>query len=94
MKNIIIEPLVTEKTASLINNHNQYVFKVQKECNKIEIKKIIQEIYKVDVTRVNIVKRKGKARKRRQISGTTKARIKAIISLKEGQKIEDIIKLF
>ena len=57
-RDIIIRPVVTEKSIGLMEN-NKYVFKVALSANKIEIKKAVEEIFKVKVVDVNTVRVKG-----------------------------------
>ena len=52
-KNIIRRPVITEKATWLKENENKYVFEIEKKCNKIEIKKAIEEIFKAKVIKVN-----------------------------------------
>lgn len=84
---ILRTPHVTEKATDLTKK-NQYVFKVFPQANKTEIKRVINELYGVDVLDVKIVKVPAKKRRLGRISGWRKAYKKAIVRLKEGQKIE------
>ena len=92
MKNIhlydkILSPLVTEKSTNL-SEQNKIVFKVPAGANKINLKKNIEKIFKVNVTKINIVNKQN----RKKISRGRKVRIpgykKAIITLKKGQNID------
>ena len=80
-------PHVTEKAGDL-TQRNQYVFKIWPRANKIEIKKAIQDIYGVDVLNVRIIKIPKKARRLGRQKGWREGYKKAIIKIKEGQKIE------
>ncbi|HUW71573.1 MAG TPA: 50S ribosomal protein L23 [Candidatus Humimicrobiaceae bacterium] len=84
---ILKTPQVTEKSTDLAKE-NQYVFKVFPKTNKSEIKKAVSELYGVDVLDVKIIKVPAKKRRLGRISGWRKGYKKAIIRLKEGQKIE------
>ncbi|MBI5079086.1 50S ribosomal protein L23 [Candidatus Wolfebacteria bacterium] len=66
----------------------KYIFIVEKKANKPEIKKAIESIYKVNVVGVNIVNVKGKTKRLGKSLGKTSAYKKAIITLKNGQKID------
>lgn len=79
--------LQTEKSTSMIEL-NKYTFAVANEANKIEIKKAIEEIYKVKVLNVNTLKMHGKKRRVRYVLGKKPDWKKAVVTLKEGQKIE------
>ena len=86
-RDIIIRPVVTEKSVSLME-HNKYVFKVALSTNKIEIKKAIEEIFKVKVVGVNTVRVKGKVKRMGRSEGRTSDYKKAIVQLAEGDSIE------
>ena len=84
---ILISPRITEK-ATAISQKNQYVFKVFPKANKTEIKKAIEDLYKVEVLDVKIINVPAKRRRLGRISGWKKGYKKAIVKIKEGQKIE------
>lgn len=86
-RDIIIKPVVTEKSIGLMEN-NKYVFKVALSANKIEIKKAIEEIFKVKVVDVNTVRVKGKEKRMGRSVGKTSDYKKAIVQLAEGDSIE------
>lgn len=86
-RDIIIKPVVTEKSIGLMEN-NKYVFKVALSANKIEIKKAIEEIFKVKVVDVNTVRVKGKEKRMGRSVGRTSDYKKAIVQLAEGDSIE------
>jgi len=84
---VLKTPHVTEKAAALFEK-NQYVFKVWPRTNKTEIGKAIEDIYGVDVLSVRIIKVPRKQRRLGKVQGWRKGYKKAIIKIKEGQKIE------
>lgn len=84
---ILYTPHVTEKATDLVEK-NQYVFKVQPRANKVEIKKAIEDLYGVEVISVKIIKVPRKRRRLGRITGWRKGYKKAIVRIKEGQKIE------
>jgi large subunit ribosomal protein L23 len=84
---ILIKPLITEKATNL-SSENKYVFEVRGKANKLEIKKAIKNVYGVEPINVNIVNVSGKSVRFGRTSGRTKDRKKAIVTLKEGDKIE------
>lgn len=83
LKNI----LRTEKGTELLRA-NKYIFCVSPGANKIEIKKAVEEIYNVKVLKVNTLNMPGKWRRLRYKRGRTPDWKKAIVTLKEGDKIE------
>jgi len=84
---ILIRPMISEK-GTYLAGQNKYLFEVAGTANKIEIKKAIKAVYGVDPVAVNVVNMPGKIVSYRRISGRTKARKKAIITLAKGQSIE------
>ena len=84
---VLKTPQVTEKATDLVKK-NQYVFKVWPRANKVEIKKAIENLYGVDVLDVKIIRVPAKRRRLGRIRGWRKGYKKAIVKIKEGQKIE------
>jgi large subunit ribosomal protein L23 len=84
---VLRRPIITEKSTFLGDN-GQYVFEVAKDANKIEIKRAVEQIFKVDVRAVNIIRLPGKMRTMGRSRGMTSPRKKAVVTLKEGQRIE------
>jgi large subunit ribosomal protein L23 len=87
---VLKSPHITEKVTNL-NRMNQYAFKVYPNVNKTEIKKAIEELYNVDVLSVKIIRVPAKKRTMKRISGWRSGYKKAIIKIREGQKIEGLI---
>lgn len=92
MKQILIRPVVTEKSTALQEDIQQYVFVVNKDANKIEIKDAIESMYGVNVERVNtsILPSKSKSRftKSGVINGRKKSYKKAFVTLADGEEID------
>lgn len=84
---ILKSPHVTEKATDLAGK-NQYVFRVFPEANKIETKKAIEDTYGVDVVSVRIINVPAKKRRLGRTKGMKAGYKKAIVRVKEGQKIE------
>ena len=83
----IRNPIITEK-ATILSEQNKTVFKVHKKANKINIKKNIEKLFKVNVIKVNIVNLKTKIKlKQGKLSKKTGYK-KAIVTLKKGQSID------
>ncbi|HDP75064.1 MAG TPA: 50S ribosomal protein L23 [Bacteroidales bacterium] len=89
---ILIKPVVTEKMERLADKLNQYSFIVDKRANKLQIKKAIEEFYGVTVDSVNTMRYAGKVKTRYtrtgMLVGRTNSYKKAIVTLKEGDKID------
>jgi len=90
--NIIIKPIVTEKANQLSEKLNSYQFKVVREANKLQIQKAIQDMYGVTVVDVNTMNYAGKNKSRYTkgglVNGKSPAFKKAMITVKEGEKID------
>ncbi len=86
--NIIRRPIITEKVHKLQENLNKYVFEVDPQANKIQIKRSIEERFKVKVTSVRTINVAGKVKRLGRFSGRRPDRKKAIITLAKGEKIE------
>jgi large subunit ribosomal protein L23 len=85
---LIKKPWITEKSTNL-NAQGKYVFMVVPHATKQEIKKAIKDIYKVDVVMVNVLNRIGKQKRFRGVMTKPQdAYRKAVVTLKEGQKID------
>ena len=85
---VVVTLLRTEKGSLFLEPQRQYIFAVATSANKVEIKKAIEEIYNVKVDGVNTVIVPGKRKRVRQEFGHTSNWKKAIVTLKEGQKID------
>ncbi len=83
----IISPLVTEKSTNL-SEQNKITFKVNSKANKKNLKKNIERIFKVNVTKVNIINKKSRIKTTRGKKVRVKGFKKAIITLKKGQNID------
>ena len=88
MKDIIIAPVVTEKSAVTANDGKTYVFKVAKAANKTQIKQAIESAFNVEVSEVRTLNTKSKAKRVGRYAGKTKTYKKAIVTLKDGFAIE------
>jgi len=84
----IIKSLLRSEKGTLLLTENKYLFWVDKSANKIQVKKAVEEIYKVNVTDVNTLKVKGKPKRVRHKLGKTASWKKAIVTLKQGDTIE------
>ena len=83
----ILSPIITEKTTN-ISEQNKIVFKVPSKANKKNLKKSIEKIFKVNVTKVNIINKKNRIKSTRGKKVKIKGYKKAIITLKKGQNID------
>jgi large subunit ribosomal protein L23 len=90
--NILVKPIVTEKMTSQGDKFNRYGFIVEKNANKLQIRKAVEELYGVTVDSVNTMRYGGKIKTRNTKSGflvgKTNAVKKAVVTLAEGNKID------
>ena len=84
---IIRKPHITEKATDL-NTIGKYVFMVEPSATKNEIKKALKKIYSVDVVKIQTITRPAKEKKFRSRAGIKTGYKKAVVTLKEGQKLE------
>lgn len=91
-KQILIKPIISEKSERLSDKLGQYSFVVNKKANKVEIKKAVQDMYSVSVMSVNTIIMPAKAKVRNTKSGLVKGRVsafkKAIVTLSDGEEID------
>lgn len=84
---VVLSPHITEK-GTLMGEQSKYVFKITRNANKTEIKKAIRSLYKVEVAKVHISYARPKLRKVGKSEGRKPGFKKAIVTLKEGSKID------
>ncbi|PMP66656.1 MAG: 50S ribosomal protein L23 [Thermodesulfobacterium geofontis] len=87
-RTIILAPIITEKSMYLKEKYNQVSFWVDPSANKIEIKKAVEDLFKVKVLDVQTIRVKGKPKGGFRNPGKTSIRKKAIVRLAEGETIE------
>ena len=85
---ILKKPLITEKSTKMLAEGNWVAFRVHPQANKIQIKNAVEKIFSVTVTKVNTLVVPGKYRRFGRTVGHTKSWKKAMLRLKEGDKIE------
>jgi large subunit ribosomal protein L23 len=85
---IIIKPLITEKTSIQKEDHNQVSFEVDRRANRVEIRRAVERIFKVKVASVRTMQIKGKVKQRGRIVGKRKDWKKAIVKLMPGERID------
>ncbi len=85
---VILSPVLTEKSTEATERLNAYRFEVSGGANKIEIRQAIESIFEVSVINVNTLVRPGKNRRRGASYFQTPARKIAVVTLKEGDKID------
>ena len=86
-RQIIIEPVVSEKSYALMAD-GKYTFRVDDRAHKTQIRRAVEEIFKVSVVEVHTIKVRSKPKRRGVHSGRTRSWKKAIVKLAPGQRIE------
>ncbi|MEL6663001.1 MAG: 50S ribosomal protein L23 [Pseudomonadota bacterium] len=84
---VILAPVITEKS-TLVAEENKIIFRVPLEATKDDIKRAVEGLFKVDVTKVNTLRVKGKTKRFRGRLGRRSDIKKAIVTLKEGQSVD------
>jgi len=85
---IIIRPLITEKTSIQKEDFNQVSFEVDRRANRVEIRRAIEKIFNVRVADVRTMQIKGKVKQRGRIVGKRRDWKKAIVKLMPGERID------
>lgn len=87
-RDVIVRPLITEKTMKLQAEDNKVTFEVARSANKTQVKQAVEEIFNVKVEKVNIVNVRPRTKRMGRYVGQTSAVRKAIVKLAEGNSIE------
>lgn len=87
-KDVIIRPIITEKTMLMTDENNTITFEVNRRSNKTEIKQAVEELFDVKVARVNVINSRPKRARMGQFEGKTKHVKKAMVKLKDGYSID------
>ena len=88
LEDVLISPVISEKSYDRIADSNSYTFFVHPESDKTQIKRAVKELFDVDVLSVNTMYRKGKKKRFGFVFGQQSTRKIAIVTLQEGQTIE------
>lgn len=86
--NIILSPLVSEKGANMRADQNKFIFRVDKKANKLQIRKAVEELFKVKVEDVTTLIMHGRPKRLGRFEGRRSDWKKAIVKLKKGETIE------
>ena len=87
-RDIIFEPIVSEKSYDLIEDSNTYTFVFDRRANKTQIKQAVASIFDVQVLSVNTMNRKGKLKRTGYVLGKRKDTKRALVKLADGDKID------
>ena len=85
---IIIRPVISEKSYNLIESEGQYTFQVDRRANKNQVRRAIEEAFDVRVEKVNTTNVKSKPKRQGLTRGRTSTWKKAVVKLAEGERIE------
>ena len=88
LEDVLISPVISEKSYDRIADSNSYTFFVHPKTDKPQIKKAVEQIFDVNVLRVNTMYRKGKKKRFGYVFGQQSTRKIAIVTLSEGETIE------
>ena len=84
----IVRPILTERSTILKEKYNQYIFQAPLDAHKGDIKRAVEEIFKVKVQGVRTMTVRGKFRRRGRVGGHKPDWKKAVVTLEKGQKID------
>jgi large subunit ribosomal protein L23 len=87
-RDVIIEPVVSEKSYDLIDDANTYTFVVDRGANKTQIKQAVITLFNVQVVSVNTMNRKGKIKRTGYVLGKRKDTKRALVKLADGDSID------
>jgi large subunit ribosomal protein L23 len=87
-RDILKRPIISEKSMTIAGYDNKYTFEVLPAANKIQIRRAVEEIFGVKVTKVTTLIVSSKMRRRGRTVGETREWKKAVVTLREGDKIE------
>ena len=87
VRDVLIAPVVSEKSYSLIED-NKYSFRIHDDAHKVQVRQAVEELFDVKVEGVNIVRVKSKPKRRGLSKGVKPGWKKAIVQLREGDRIE------
>lgn len=87
-RDIILRPIITEKTMKMMAEDNKVTFEVAEGANKVLVRQAVEALFKVEVVKVNMQNTKPKTKRVGRYTGKTSAVHKAIVKIKEGQSID------
>jgi len=94
LHDVIVRPIVTEKSQLLSSDHNQYSFEVARPATKVEIKQAVEKLFSVTVLKVATYNMRGKAKRRGPyMRGRTPDWKRAVVTLQEGDSIPTLQEL-
>jgi large subunit ribosomal protein L23 len=88
LMNVLLQPHVSEKAATLTDKSNQYVFRVLGDASKAEVKQAVELMFEVKVEGVNLLNKPGKSRRFKNVEGRRNGYKKAYVRLSAGQSID------
>jgi large subunit ribosomal protein L23 len=88
LMNVLVQPHVSEKAATLTDKSNQYVFRVLGDASKAEVKQAVELMFEVKVEGVNLLNKPGKSRRFKNVEGRRNGYKKAYVRLSAGQSID------
>jgi large subunit ribosomal protein L23 len=87
LRDVVVRPLITEKSSAAYQNRKEYAFEVHPEANKHQISDALEQLFGVHVTRVRTMQMRRREVMRGRIRGKTGAWKKAVVTLKEGESL-------
>jgi large subunit ribosomal protein L23 len=88
LMSVLVQPHVSEKSATVADKANQYVFRVRSDASKAEVKGAVELMFEVKVQGVNLLNKSGKSRRFKNVAGKRSGYKKAYVRLQAGQSID------
>ena len=88
LMSVLVAPHVTEKTSLMLQDRNQYAFRVRRDATRGEVRQAVELMFEVKVEGVNLLNRPGKTRRFKNIAGKRNGFKKAYVRLETGQSID------
>ena len=85
---VLIRPLLTEKITAIRETKNSIAFSVHRQATRIDIRRAVEKVFSVKVASVNVMNVRGKKKRQGRFTGRRSDWRKALITIKEGEKIE------
>ncbi|MBE3574786.1 MAG: 50S ribosomal protein L23 [Firmicutes bacterium] len=87
LRDVLLRPVVTEKSTDQMGKNNKYTFYVAPDANRTEVKQAVEKLFKVTVLKVNVIRGEGKRKRLGRYEGKRPDWKKAVVTLKPGDRI-------
>lgn len=88
LTSVLLAPHVTEKTSAVLQQNNQYAFRVRRDATRTDVRRAVELMFEVKVEGVNLLNKPGKTRRFKNVAGKRNGYKKAYVRLETGQSID------